>query len=334
MSFVERLDLEHPVVQAGMGGGLAAGRLAGAVSAAGALGTVGTMAPEAFRRELLHAREIAGAAPVAANLLVPFARRAHVEACQKAAVAAVFLHAGRGRALIRALRDAGLAVLQTIGTAQQARRALSDGADGLVLQGIDAGGHLLGVRPALEVLPEVLAVSAGKPVLVAGGIADGADTARALNAGATAVVAGTRFLLTDECEAHPLYKQRVLETQRTIETRLFGLGWPMRHRVVPNAATDRWCRRDRFGPPAIRALQRLSVPLARLPFEVVDAGLTLQRAGVPLFSPSVVLAGMPDRLVETSALYAGETALRIGSVLGAREAVELLAGTPGRATAA
>ncbi len=310
-----------------MGGGVANAELAGAVSASGALGTVGILPPAALKSALERARERAGGAPVAANLLVPFATRAHVDACLEARAAAVALHAGFSRPLTEALA-AGTLVLHTVGTPEEAHRALADGAHGLVVQGIEAGGHLVGVEPALQVLGRVLAVAGARPVLLAGGIADAADVRRALDAGAAAAVAGTRFLLTEESGAHEQYKRRVLDATHTLETQLFGLGWPMRHRVVPNAATERWCRRDPLGPRAVRRLQRLSTPLARLPLPLVTAMISTQHPRLPLFGPTPPLVGMPERLADAAPLYAGETALRIESVVPAAEAVRLLTESP------
>jgi nitronate monooxygenase len=323
---LEELGLEHPIVQAGMGGGIATATLAGAVSAAGGLGTVGILPPSRLEAELVRARERADGRAVAANLLVPFSTRAHVEACRKARVDAVVLHAGFDRGLLQQLAADGSLVLQTVGTADEARRALSEGATGVVIQGIEAGGHLVGVERALDALPRVLAVAGGAPVLLAGGIADREDVRLALNAGAAAVIAGTRFLLTDECAAHQAYKRRVLNAARTLETQLFGLGWPMRHRVVPNAATDRWCSGDPRGPRAVRRLQSLSAPLARVPMSMTAAVISTQRVGLPLFGPAAPLKGMPDRLIDTSPLYAGESALRIESLVPAADAVLLLSG--------
>ena len=342
MLLLEELGLEHPIVQAGMGGGIATAKLAGAVSAAGGLGTVGILPPSRLEAELVRARDRADGRAVAANLLVPFSTRAHVEACRRAQVDAVVLHAGFDRGLLQQLAADGALVLQTVGTAEEARRALSEGATGVVVQGIEAGGHLVGVQRALDALPRVLAVADGAPVLLAGGIADRDDVRVALNAGAAAVVAGTRFLLTHECSAHPAYKRRVLDARRTIETQLFGLGWPMRHRVVPNAATDRWCGGDPRGPRPVRMVQSLSAPLARLPMSITSAVTKAQRMGLPLFVPAAPLKGMADRLVDTSPLYAGESGLRIESVIPAGDAVLLLSGAlvaaradrPSRAVAA
>jgi NAD(P)H-dependent flavin oxidoreductase YrpB (nitropropane dioxygenase family) len=307
-----------------MGGGIASATLAGAVSAAGGLGTVGILPSVVLRTELRRARELADGAPVAANLLVPFAKHSHVEACGAAQAAAVVLHGGFKRSLVEALKERGLPVLQTVGTPEEARQALAHGADGLVAQGREAGGHLLGVEPALDALQRVVAVAGGAPVLLAGGIAEAADVRRALQAGAAAAVAGTRFLLSEECAAHPEYKRRVLAAERTLETQLFGLSWPMRHRVVPNAATERWCRRDERGPRVVRALHSASVPMARLPMSLVRGAIRTQHPAVPLFGPAMPLAGMPERVIDASALYAGETALRIDSILPAGEVVALL----------
>jgi NAD(P)H-dependent flavin oxidoreductase YrpB (nitropropane dioxygenase family) len=329
MSFLDQLGLEHPIVQAGMGGGIATGALAGEVSAAGGLGTVGMLPADQLRQELGRARDSAGRAPVAANLLVPFATRDHVRACLDGGARLVVLHAGFKRGLVEELRAGGAMVLPTVGTPEETRRVLAEGADGVVLQGVDAGGHLVGIEPALQALPAVLDAGAGAPVLLAGGIADHDDVRGALDAGAAAVVAGTRFLLTHESAAHPEYKHRVLGAKRTIQTQLFGLGWPMRHRVVPNAATERWCRGSSLGPRALLALYRVSPPLGRLPMSLTRRTAEAQHPAVPLFSPAPPLAGMPDRIIDASALYAGETALRIDELVSAVDATRLLArGSP------
>jgi NAD(P)H-dependent flavin oxidoreductase YrpB (nitropropane dioxygenase family) len=326
VSLVEQLRLEHPIVQAGMGGGIANAELAAAVSNAGALGTIGILPPRQFDDELRRARERAPGRPISANLLVPFARGAHVESCARHGVELVVLHAGFDRDLVRQLHAAGTLVFQTVGTVPEAKRALAEGADGLVVQGVEAGGHLVGVTAAREALERIRPIAGARPLLLAGGIADAADVERALDAGAAAVVAGTRFLLTHESGAHDAYKEAVLRAERTLQTQLFGLGWPMRHRVVPNAATERWCRPDSLAPRGLAMLQQLSVPIQRLPLSLTAASIKLQRAGLPIFGPSPPTKDSSAASVDTSALYAGDTALRIDSVLPAAEAVSLLAG--------
>lgn len=326
IDFQERLRLEHPVVQAGMGGGLAGAQLAAAVSNAGGLGTVGILTdPRDFAAELGRARELAPDRSIAANLLLPFARPAHFEACVEAGVDAVVVFCGSAPGGVARLRRAGILVLAQVGTLAQAHHAIADGVDGLIAQGIEAGGHLLGVEPAGAFLERALALANGRPVLAAGGIASREAAAGALEAGAAAVVCGTRFLLTEECAAHPEYKRRALGATRTLETLLFSLGWSDRHRVVPNAATERWCARSERGPAGIVRLNRLlAPPLQRLPPTVAAKTLRYQRVALPLFGPSPPLAGTDERLIEVTPLYAGECAREIATVIPAANAVREL----------
>ena len=324
MDFLDRVGLEHPVVQAGMGGGVVGADLAGAVSAAGALGTIGTMPATTFGAQLVAARDRADGRPVAANLLVPFARPAHVRACVAGGAALVVFHGGIGRRWFAALRQAGVLVFSTVGSVEQARAALAAGADGLVVQGVEAGGHLMGNQPLKTLLPMVRELGSF-PVLAAGGIVDHRDVAAVLDAGADAAVAGTRFLMTSESGAHPAYKQRVQHATQTVRTMLFGLGWPLAHRVVANAATDRWVGEAGEVPLWLRGVERASGPLARvLPLRASNAITSWQRAGLPLFGPALPLANMPAASVERTALYAGETVRRIDDIVSAREAVARL----------
>jgi nitronate monooxygenase len=322
MDLRDRLSLEHPLVQAGMGGGVAGGALAGAVSAAGGLGTVGIMAPPAFADAIRTARRRASGRPVAANLLGLFTKRAHVEACISAGADLVVLHGGAHPAVVRRLREAGILVFDTIGTPEAAARAVAAGIDGLVVQGHEAGGHTVGVQPAVDATAAVRAAVGDLPLLAAGGVADAADVRRLLDAGADAAVAGTRFLLTDEAAAHPAYKQRVLGVTDTFVTLLFGFGWPMLHRVAPNAATRRWCAADPLGPGWVRRMEARSGPVgSAVPIGLLHHMVPLQRTATPLFSPALALPGMPASSIERTALYAGETAARITTVIPAGEAV-------------
>lgn len=327
MTLLEKLGLDYPLVQAGMGGGVAGGDLAGAVSAAGALGTVGITDPHTFAADLRKAKAIAHKRAVAANLLTPFMRNTHVDACITNEVALVVLLGGFPRRWIGKLHAANIPVLCTVGGAAEARVAMTAGADGVVVQGVEAGGHLMADRPQAVTLPEVLeAVPDGTPVLAAGGVAEAEDVRKLLDAGADGAIAGTRFLLTEESRAHAEYKKRVLGADRTIRTLMFGLGWPRAHRVVPNAITDRWCTRNELGPGWVRACGRASSPLGRaLPLGALGTIISLQYTALPFFTPALPLAGMSAGLVDRSALYAGETIHRIHDIIPAAEAVKQLA---------
>jgi NAD(P)H-dependent flavin oxidoreductase YrpB (nitropropane dioxygenase family) len=182
-----------------------------------------------LRAAIRQVREAAPDRLVAVNLLMPFVRRSHVEVCVESRINVAVIAFGMDWALQRWLAEHGVFVFVMAGTDEQARRAFVCGADGLIAQGCEAGGHIAGDTPALTFLPRALEVARGRPVLLAGGIAAADDTRAALSAGAAGVVAGTRFLLTDEARAHPEYKHRILAADNTFRTTLFGLGGP--HRI-------------------------------------------------------------------------------------------------------
>jgi nitronate monooxygenase len=311
-AFLERIGVELPVVQAGMGGGIATHPLAAAVSESGGLGTLGTLVPPVLREELVRARALT-ARPLAVNLLLPFAGKEHWLAAAEADVVVTFW--GRPRR-----RFPGIWIHQC-GSVAEALAARAARADAVIAQGVEAGGHVRGTTPALELLERTrAAIPLPYPLLVGGGIAGEDDVRDALDAGAEAAVLGTRFVLSEESGASPAYRRRLVEARETLLTELFGLGWPAPHRVVANAATDRWLRADVRGPRAVRALNRLTAPLAARAPEGVQARLVAaQRPGVPLFSPAPPSTGAPPSVLEAGPLYAGESVARISDVRPAAE---------------
>jgi NAD(P)H-dependent flavin oxidoreductase YrpB (nitropropane dioxygenase family) len=302
-----------------MGGGIAGPELAAAVSEAGGLGTIGTLPPAALSGAVGRARELTGK-PLAVNVLLPFAERGHWEAAAQADLVVTFWGGPRRR-------TRGLWAHQC-GSVEEALAARAAGADAVIAQGVEAGGHVRGSLPALELLERVrAALPAGFPILLAGGLADTADVRGALEAGAAAAVLGTRFVLSEESGAHPEYKARAREGSHTILTELFGAGWPAPHRVLPNAATERWLRDDAAGPAWMRRLHRVSTPaLRRLPERASSWLLARQRPGSPMLGPQPPAVGGPDALVESGPLYAGETVARLTEVRPAGELVRELAG--------
>jgi nitronate monooxygenase len=317
VSFIERLGLAAPIVQAGMGGGLSRHELAAAVSEAGGLGTVAVAGAEAIERELAAARALTER-PIAVNLLLPFARREWFEAAAAADVVVTFW--GRPR------RRTGGTWIHQCGSAAEAQAAHAAGADAAIVQGVEAGGHVRGELPALDLLGRVrAALPADFPLLLAGGIADRGDVQRALDAGASAAVAGTRFLLSDESRAHPEYKHRLLDTDETILTELFGLAWPAPHRVVRNAATEHQLGENGEVPALNRALNRLSAPGARFtPASVQRRLIRAQRPDGRLLTPQGPTDDGPENLLEAGPLYAGETIARIEETRSAAEIVTAL----------
>jgi nitronate monooxygenase len=325
MDIADRLKIDVPVVQAGMGGGIAGAPLAAAVSAAGGLGTLGLLPPRQLKYAIATVRDQAPGRAVAVNLLMPFLRRPHIEICLEANIDIAVMAFAIDRALIRRLSEAGIFVMVMVGTEQQAAEALARGADGLIAQGREAGGHLVGTVAQADLLPKALALAGSRPVFAAGGIAKAADTRVALDAGAAGAVAGTRFLLTHESGAHPVYQQRIIDADSTIETTVFGLAWPARHRVLPNAMTRRWCRPDGSARRLPTAINKFSAPLSRIPDRGDGTLMHLQHPALPFLTPITLTADMPAHWADRAALYAGETALRLDHVTSAAQAVADLA---------
>jgi nitronate monooxygenase len=317
-ALLERLGVEMPIVQAGMGGGVAGHRLAAAVSTAGGLGTIGIVAPDDLRREIAAARSLSDR-PLAVNLLLPFARRAHFEAASDADLVVTFWG--------RPARRTSKLWIHQCGSVEEALAAREAGADAVIAQGVEAGGHVRGTLPALELLARIRgALGHDYPVLSAGAVADASDVAARLEAGAEAVVCGTRFLMSEESRAHAAYKARLVEARETIVTELFGAGWPARHRVLQNSATARWLGRDPRGPRWLRALHRATAPaLSRVPARMQARLAATQTPSRPIFGPAPASVDGPASLVEAGPLYAGECVARIGDIRPAGELVRELA---------
>jgi nitronate monooxygenase len=175
----------------------------------------------------------------------------------------------------------------------------------------------------MELLARVKTALGDFPVLSAGGVTDRHEAEARLDAGAEAVVSGTRFLMSVESGAHAAYKERLIGARDTVLTELFGFGWPAPHRVVPNAATDRWLKDDPRGPGWLRGIQRATAPiLSKAPVPMQVRMAATQQPGRPVFGPAAATADGPESLVDAGPLYAGECIERIDDI---RPAAELVA---------
>ncbi|MEZ5502286.1 MAG: nitronate monooxygenase [Halioglobus sp.] len=311
-SICDLLGCRVPIVLAGMGGPARA-ELVAAVTAAGGYGFLGMVreSPGRIAREIAAVREQT-ALPFGVNLIPAATDRAlldaELQACIDAKIASVTLFWDLAPDIIRRLRDAGITVLCQIGSAEEAEAARDAGADILIAQGCEAGGHVRGRTPARDLLPQVLAV-ADCPVLLSGGMTDGADLAWAITAGAAGVMMGTAFLATEESYAHAYHKQRIVDA-RIDDTRLtdvFHINWPRgaRVRVLDNSVT-RGAWGDPFDPANARTIARQGcMPIS-------------------LFSTDSPLRTTEGEL-EPMALYAGEGSARIGRIARAGDLVREIA---------
>ncbi len=251
----ERLGIEHPVFQAGMGW-VARADLAAAVSEAGGLGVVGagsTMDGEQLRAEIRRVRALTDK-PFGVDILFATVRaegervarytdtvQGMVETVLEERVPVLVSGLGSPAAVVPAAHERGIYVMSVVGAIRHAEKAVADGVDAVIASGMDGGGHVGRIGTAALVPAVVDAVEV--PVLAGGGLADGRGLAAALAFGAQGVWMGTRFIATAESRSHDNYKHRIAETDvaGTVVTRAHS-GKPCR--LIDNGFTRGWAGRE------------------------------------------------------------------------------------------
>lgn len=237
----DMLEIEHPVMLAGMGG-VSYHRVAAAVSEAGGFGCLGasTMGSDEMVEEMAKVRELTDK-PFGVDLLTAIPDRLEGDVRKIIDGGAKVFVAGLGvpTDVVKLLHDHGLLVISMCGKVMHARRAVDAGCDVVVAQGTEAGGHT-GQVATMALVPQIVdAVGDRVPVVAAGGIFDGRGLAASLALGAEGVWVGTRFIATPEARAVPGYKEKLLGTAEdgTIVTR----GYTGKTcRVVRNEYTTYW----------------------------------------------------------------------------------------------
>lgn len=203
------LGIEVPIILAPFGPWEEV-ELAGAVCAAGGLGSLGTALRDAeeLREQWRRLRELTDR-PFAVNHTGRPLNPEAFDATVEAGPAAISFHMGIPAELIARAHDHGITWIQTVGDVDAAEIALEAGADILVAQGTEAGGNS-GWISTLVLVPAVVDLAGSTPVVAAGGIADGRGVAAALALGAQGVSLGTRFLATTEMNVDPAWKERIV----------------------------------------------------------------------------------------------------------------------------
>ena len=246
-----RLGIEIPILQAPMAGAVGP-ELVAAVSNAGGLGMlpVWHLEEEAVHREIRETLALTKK-PFAVNLNMDFPQERHLEACLEEDIQIISFFWRDPSSLVPRAKDAGAVVMHTVGSAEDARRAVDCGVDIVVAQGWEAGGHVCGTVSTMALVPAVKDAVGDVPVIAAGGIADGRGMAAALSLGASAVWIGTRFLASEEAAIHVEYQQRLLassEAGTVYLDNLFDVDWPdAPHRVLRNSTVEIW---EAAGRPA------------------------------------------------------------------------------------
>ena len=252
-------DLSVPLVSAGMGF-IALPQLVAAVSNAGGLGLLGASpAPSPAMQAMIQATKslthhLFGVDLVIADTIFgPSTTDDHIDVCINESIkVVVFFWNLPSKEWINRLHSAGSKVWVQIASLDRARQAVDLGADAIIVQGSEAGGHNHSNLSLISLIPAAVDEVAPVPVIAAGGIADGRGVAAALALGAEAVCVGTRLVASTEAYAHQEYKQRIVaaKVDDITRTSIFGPEWPDQPmKVIRNRVVREWAGRDDRTPP-------------------------------------------------------------------------------------
>jgi len=297
------LGIEHPIIQGGMAW-TATAELAAAVSNAGGLGIIGAgHMPTDLLREQIRNAKAATDKPFGVNLmlLTPHIDDI-VEMVLDERVAVVTTGAGNPGKYMAALKEAGIKVLPIAPSTALARRMESIGADAIIGEGMEAGGHI-GELTTMVLTPQLVdAVSI--PVVAAGGIADGRGVAAAFALGAEGVQVGTRFMCAEECTIHPSVKAQVIKAKDR-DTVVTGRSTGHPVRVLKNKLSRQIMELDRDNQP--EAIEELGAGKLALAMRQGDVDMGSLMAGQ---SAAMVCAIQPAAEIVTEMLAEAEAVLR------------------------
>lgn len=243
----ELLGIEYPIVQGGMAW-VSEAILASAVSNAGGAGIIGSggRTDEWVRQEIRKAKTLTGK-PFGVNVVMMAPNKEEIiDVICEEKVAFVTMGAGNPLPFLDKLRQAGIKSIPVVPSLKLAQRMDSAGADAVVIEGMEAGGHigtLTTMALMTNILPEV-----SLPVLAAGGIADGRGMAAALLMGAAGVQMGSVFMLAEECQIHPNAKKRIIEA---VDTDSVVTGYSRNHGVrgLKSRFTEKFLQFEAQGAP-------------------------------------------------------------------------------------
>jgi nitronate monooxygenase len=251
-ALTDAFGLDHPIAAAPMAL-VSGGDLAAAVSNAGGLGFVGGgYGDHAWMRDQLSAASSEAGRPWGVGLITWHTSPETVQIALDYEPDAFLLSFGDPRPYVDAINEAGCVLFCQVQGVEEARAAADAGADFIVAQGTEAGGHGVEGYGTLTLVPAVVDAVAPTPVLAAGGIVDGRGLAAALVLGAQGAMMGTRFYASKEALGHERVKERLVTARgdETRRTRVFdavrGLQWPEGYtgRALRNAFTERWKNRE------------------------------------------------------------------------------------------
>ncbi|PKI63347.1 uncharacterized protein LOC116204645 [Punica granatum] len=226
------LGFEYGIVQAPLGPDISGPELVAAVANAGGLGFI--RAPDwecpDYMRGLIQKTRTMTDKPFGVGVVLAFPYQQNLKVILDEKVGVLQVYWGDcSKELVDEAHQAGVKVVPQVGSFEEAKKAVNVGVDAIIVQGREAGGHIIGQESVIALVPRVVDLIGERdiPVIAAGGIVDSRGYVAALALGARGVCLGTRFVATEESYAHPTYKRKLVESDKTEYTNIFGRArWP------------------------------------------------------------------------------------------------------------
>lgn len=252
----ELLQIEYPIIQGGMAW-VAEHHLAAAVSEAGGFGLIGAASapPEIVREEIRKAKELT-AKPFGVNIMLLNPNADEVaKIVVEEGIQAVTTGAGNPEKYMSMWKEAGVKVIPVVASVAMAKRMERYGADAVVAEGMEAGGHI-GNQTTMALIPQIVD-AVNIPVIAAGGIGDGRGIAASFMLGAEGVQMGTRFVVADESIVHENYKNRIVKA-KDIDSVVTGQSTGHPVRCLRNQMTKEYIKKEQEGVP-FEELERMTL---------------------------------------------------------------------------
>ncbi|XP_047341143.1 (3aS,4S,5R,7aS)-5-hydroxy-7a-methyl-1-oxo-octahydro-1H-indene-4-carboxyl-CoA dehydrogenase [Impatiens glandulifera] len=226
------LGFEYGIIQAPLGPDISGPELVAAVANAGGIGLLRAPdweSPDHLRKLIAQTRKLTDKG-FGVGVILAFPHEENIRVILEEKVAVLQLYWGQcTQMLVDQAHRAGVKVVPQVGSVEEAKKAIDVGVDAIIVQGREAGGHVIGQEGLISLVPKVVDLVGERdiPVIAAGGIADSRGYVAALALGARGICLGTRFVATEESKAHPIYKRKLVELEETEYTDIFGRArWP------------------------------------------------------------------------------------------------------------
>lgn len=280
-SITEVLGIKYPIIQGGMAW-ISDAKLAAAVSNAGGAGIIscGGRTTEYVREEIRKAKQLTDK-PFGVNVMLMAPNKDEiVDVICEEKPAFVTLGAGNPVPYFAKLKEAGIKVIPVIPNVKLAKRVAAAGADAMVAEGMEAGGHI-GVLTTMALMTQIIPEIKDIPVVMAGGFGDGRGLAAAMLMGAGGVQMGTRFLVAEECSVHENMKQKLIEAVDT-DTIVTGLTLGGAVRGIKNKFSTEFVQKENEGKTSKEELIRMATGTNKLAAVEGDVVNGMMQAGQSL----------------------------------------------------